>query len=548
MKPLSSFKGGPMASKAYLEAFIDPLDQFSVFENIADGICVSTEGIIQFMNSYLEERFDKGTGIPFSEIFAGAKLKDEEGPLDKVSRYEWLSNKTGQTFEVINSPFKNQKGGASVLSLFIDITEQHRLQQRIEDYYTKLKETNRELKLVNKTLSTANRKLEELSTKDELTGLYNKRHFWDALAIEFKRAMRYSTPTSCLMIDIDLFKSVNDLGSHAFGDYCLSEIGRMIRSQLRAMDIAARYGGEEFAVILPSTDYRGARTISQKIRGKIEKRSFKRGEIIMNLTVSVGVSSMPEDKVNRHNRLVEFADKALYEAKMQGRNRVCLYRDIKLKDKGPKLGKEKIEEVGNRLFHLMEGVKRDYIEATKNLVQSLEFKDKYRQNHSIRVSRFASRIAEAINLSKEQIDSITFAALLHDLGFIGINNEILLKEGGLNKEEYDLVKEHPVLSAQMIQSIRDLQEEVHCVLHHHEWYNGKGYPGGLKGKEIPLGARVLAIADAYDAMRSHRPYRAPLSIEMIEKEFSSFSGSQFDPKLVGVMQRLLKEEGFIKNE
>ncbi len=525
-----------------LDVLIDPSVQFSIFENIADGVCISTNGMIYFMNRYLIERFGNGAGKACTDVFKDLDFKEMKIINYKVIRNEWNSSKTGQAFDVINSPFKNQKGTISILSLFIEITEQKRLHKRLENYYTKLKETNKKLKLVNKTLSAANQKLEELSVKDELTGLYNHRYFWDILSVEFKRASRYGTPISSLMIDIDLFKSVNDLGTHVFGDYCLSEIGRMIRSQLRVMDVAARYGGEEFAVILPSTDYSGAKTISEKIREKIEGTPFRRNEIIMKLTVSIGVSSIPEDRAGCSNRLIEFADQALYEAKMQGRNRVCLYRDLRLKNKGQKLGKEKVEEIGNKLFHIMGGVKRDYIEATRNLVQSLEFKDKYRQNHSLRVSLLAARIAESINLSQEQIDSITFAALLHDLGRVAISPEIFLKEGRLSKEEFELVKEHPVLGAQIIQPIRHLQEEAHCVLHHHEWYNGKGYPQGLKAEEIPLGARILAVANAYDAMRSQRPYRRPRSKEEIKREFLKFSGLQFDPDLTSAMLSLLKEE------
>jgi HD-GYP domain-containing protein (c-di-GMP phosphodiesterase class II) len=264
----------------------------------------------------------------------------------------------------------------------------------------------------------------------------------------------------------------------------------------------------------------------------------------MNLTVSVGVSSLPEDKVDNEHRLVEFADQALYTAKMQGRNRVCLYRELRLKDKEAKLGREKMVEMGFKLFNIMEGVKRDYIEATKNLIQSVEFKEKYRQNHSLSVSRIATRISEFLELSQEHINSITYAALLHDLGRLAINPNILAKKGRLNAEEFELVKEHPVLSAQIIEPIRYLQEEFHCILHHHEWYNGSGYPQGLKGEEIPLGARILSLADAYDAMRSPRPYREALSIEKIKQEFLVYSGVQFDPELTPVMLSLIEEENY----
>jgi len=234
-----------MPLKGHLKSLLDPSEQLSIFDNMADGVCVTTNGVIQFMNSYLIKKFGDCIGKPFSEIFLDLQEEKCENCQNntlkqyKVTRYEWYSSKSRQTFDVINSPYNNRSGSISVLSLFRDITEQKRLQKRLEGYYSRLKETNKELKRVNKKISAANQKLEELSIRDELTGLYNHRHFWDILIVEFKRAMRYGNPLSCLMIDIDLFKSVNDLGTHAFGDYCLSEIGSMIRSPLRAMDVAS---------------------------------------------------------------------------------------------------------------------------------------------------------------------------------------------------------------------------------------------------------------------------------------------------------------------
>jgi len=541
-----------MASKKHPGPLLDPSIQLSIFDNMADGVCVTTDGTIQFMNRYLIDNFGDGIGKPFCEFFPrqyDEKCEDYRNKTlmqSQVSRHEWYSPKTRQTFDVLNSPFQNQKGSVSILSLFRDVTEQKRLQKRLEGYYTKLKESNTELKRVNKKISSANQKLEELSIRDELTGLYNHRHFWDILSVEFKRATRYENHLSCLIIDIDLFKSVNDLGTHSFGDYCLSEVGRMIRSTLRAMDVAARYGGEEFTVILPSTDYAGAKIISEKIREKIQSRLFKKDGLAMNITVSIGISSLPEDKVDNYHRLVEFADQALYGAKMHGRNRVCLYRDLRLKDREAKLGREKVTEMGFKLFNIMEGVKRDYIEATKNLIQSVELKEKYRQNHSLHVSRVAARIAESLELSQENIDSITYAALLHDLGRLAINPAVLSKKGRLSTEEFELVKEHPVLGAELIKPIRYLQEEFHCILHHHEWYNGSGYPQGLMGEEIPLGARILTVADAYDAMKSARPYRQALSKDEIKHEFLAYAGIQFDPNLTPLMLHILEEESYVQ--
>ena len=182
-------RGDIMTSKGHPESLLDPSKQLSMFDNMADGVCVTKEGVIQFMNRYLVEKFGDGIGKIFCEFFPD---QDEEKCEDcqnktliqcRVSRYEWYSPKTRQTFDVINSPFNNRSGAISVLSLFRDITERKRLQTRLEGYYSRLKETNKELKRVNKKISAANQKLEELSIRDELTGLYNHRHFWDILIV-----------------------------------------------------------------------------------------------------------------------------------------------------------------------------------------------------------------------------------------------------------------------------------------------------------------------------------------------------------------------------
>ncbi|MBN2372637.1 hypothetical protein JXL19_02460, partial [bacterium] len=162
-----------MSSKDSLEALLDPSVHLSIFNNMADGVCVSTDGVIQFMNRYLTERFGDGTGKHRNEFLGNQQEKCENcrndgSDKDGVSRYEWYSPKTRQTFDVINSPFMNRNGTVSILSIFRDISEQKRLHKRLEGYYGRLKEANKELKIVNKTISSANQKLEELSTKDEL--------------------------------------------------------------------------------------------------------------------------------------------------------------------------------------------------------------------------------------------------------------------------------------------------------------------------------------------------------------------------------------------
>ncbi len=411
------------------------------------------------------------------------------------------------------------------------------------------KRLTEELATKNGQLINMNQKLTELSIRDELTNLYNHRYFQEKMAEEFARASRYHYPLSCLMIDIDYFKSVNDAHGHPIGDKVLKEIGSFLLSHLRQSDTVARYGGEEFCVLLPHVGYEGAHLLADRLRKKIMDENYKLDSgLTLKITISIGVSSYPDDPVDRKETLLFYADKALYRAKGSGRNCVYMYHDLNKEyaDQIPELkfNDEKVFEFRQRLFDVSETAKRAYIEATKALINALESKDPHTMGHAARVGHYSALVAKEVGMGEDDVRIIEHAGLLHDIGKISISDEILLKPGAYSHEEYEKMKAHPVLGYQILKPIKFLAEEASIILHHHEWFNGEGYPHRLKGKEIPIGARIVSVLDAYDTMRvAGGRYKPILNCEEAAQELIAHCGTQFDPEIVHHFINLLIKRG-----
>jgi len=357
---------------------------------------------------------------------------------------------------------------------------------------------------------------------DGLTGLYNHRHFHERLEQEIARGSRFGSIFSLIMLDIDLFKAYNDIYGHLAGDDVLRRIGRYIESSIRSIDLAFRYGGEEFAIILPETSIEAATRVAERIRKTIESKTSSRA---MPITVSLGIASWPADGVMKEE-IIARADAALYRAKQAGRNRTCLSSD-EGNTETPSISIE--PETRPRALSIIYA-----------LAATVDAKDHYTYGHSRKVSEYSVAMAEALGLPQDRIATIRAASLLHDIGKVGIPDSILSKQGPLTDEEWEPVKVHPKLGVEILRHIIDLVNCLPAILHHHERYDGKGYPSGLKGENIPLEGRILAVADAYDAMTSPRPYREQLSPQQAINELKRCAGTQFDPELVEVFCRIIE--------
>jgi len=573
-----------------------------------------------------------------------------------------------------------------------------------------------------------NIQLEKLAITDGLTGLYNYRYFQKRMSEELSRAVRFNLSLSCIMIDIDHFKDINDMYGHQIGDEILQGLSGIVKDSVRDIDIAARYGGEEFVLILPQIDIKGAGIMAERLREKVESHCFSDCSRPINITVSIGVATYPGDGIKNGNDLLKRADNALYKAKHMGRNRVI----IRSPAKGDKailtsVDKEKVgvlleerlnelmiidsailgihrnvifddpreenlklivrcisqmafnpvaayfyDEVNDLLIggvdgsitgrikrsrislssleeesillkimreryipgiidisvvessaDLSEGEKKilkelgigdtplaivpftgedrckgivigtkevitkkdiDFlrtfmtqvilaienlnlqdknrkltmelqkktkeisyrrleqqtIETVAALIKEIEAKDQYTKGHSNRVGIYSVYIARAMGLSPKDVEKVRSIAILHDIGKIGIPRSTLHKTEKLTKEEYDEIKRHPVNGVNILGNwFKEMRPSVRW---HHEREDGKGYPDGKSGNEIPQIAKIMNIADSFDAMTSKRPYREKLSMCEMLFEMIRCSGKQFDPKIMEVFIRKLTEE------
>lgn len=386
------------------------------------------------------------------------------------------------------------------------------------------------------------KKLKELSLKDMVTESYNHKYLIERLTAELLRARRYDLPVSLIMIDIDYFNSVNDLYGHVYGDGILREFVQYLKSFSRGTDVVTRYGGEEFVIILLDTDRHSAAEFTQRLLSDIEKHTFDPEGKKIKLTISVGIVNFPEDDANltEPSGFLHLAQKALSFAKEKGGARFFAFKVSPQEGALPKEDtKESVENLKQKLSKMEKKMRRAFLESIYAFAKTIEAKDYHTSAHCEDIVALVTEIGKKLNLSEDEMENLKHAAMLHDLGKIGIPDEILLKKGKLNEEEYAVIKRHPQIGAEIIRPIHFLQDIIPIILHHHEWFDGSGYVAGLKGKEIPLSSRIIAVADVYNALISDRPYRKAYSrLEAIEI-IRQGSGTQFDPQIVEIFLQIV---------
>jgi diguanylate cyclase (GGDEF)-like protein len=365
------------------------------------------------------------------------------------------------------------------------------------------------------------------ATFDRLTGVANRQALLAELFSEVVRATRYERPLSVAFVDIDHFKAVNDTYGHGVGDVVLRGVAQTLSENLRGSDMIGRYGGEEFMLILTETDVEEGAVLAEKLRTLVQRQRFLvEGGQHIAVTISIGIAGGVGDKV-RMETLIRDADAAMYSAKSLGRNQTYIFAEPDDDNRVPRApissaGRARALQVGQQA--------RDA--ATAALTSVLLPLPHYRGQPSPLIATIVVSMARRLQLPDAEIDRLRIAALLHDVGKVAVPQEILEKPSALTSGEWRAVVQHPRIGQVILEQAAALKDAVPIILHHHERFAGHGYPYGLRANEIPLGARIVAVADAYDAMTNDRPYKRAMTHEAAIAELRRHAGTQFDPELV----------------
>jgi len=366
---------------------------------------------------------------------------------------------------------------------------------------------------------------ELLACTDGLTGVYDHNYFLKALDRYLDKARKRNQNISLVMIDLDDFKYYNDKFGHILGDEILRTTANILIDSVRNDDIISRYGGDEFVIILNGANKDRAFRIAERIRKKIAQTTYEDPESKhrFTITASIGISTFPDDAVGG-KQLVDKADKAMYRVKRNVKNKTEHY----------------LSEFAD-LENEFTASEKAFFDTIKLLINLLDARDRYTWEHCRQVSKYAVEIAEEMQLAAKDLEYIRLTGYLHDIGKIHVQPDVLNKPNKLTDEEMAVVRLHPIVGANLLAPIKGFKKIIPLVYHHHEWYDGGGYPDGLAGEQIPLAARVLAVADGFDAMTSNRPYRKAQVIAWAVEEIKKQRGIQYDPAVVDAFVRIWEE-------
>lgn len=515
------------------------------FDSLAEGVLVlDANKQVVLANQAFEKATGRTTeklmGQPVERLPFAHRGEDVDQPLPwhatddecKPVRGQLLSyDGSDVTFSVSSAPILNEKGeNRGTLASFEDVTQLEKKKNELSELVQHLHRSSAEIQ-------RQNRELEQLANHDPLTGCNNRRSFFQQFESLWLAARRYKMPISAVMVDIDHFKSINDRFGHAIGDDVLQTVAVALQEPMREADLLCRYGGEEFAVVMPHTDIVQAAVAAERLRQSIARIQFPE----LKVTASLGISAISESPADPQEMLDQ-ADKCLYVAKRQGRNQVVRWDQVP-----PELH----EELSGMLENDVQGGK-DMIEkdepnaipfhAVSALVSALAYRDHKTAAHSRRVADLCVAVSEGL-LSLSDAYTLEMAALLHDIGKIGVPDAILHKPDRLTEEEWEIMRSNTRIGSEIVHSSFASKSLTELVRGYQIPFNDPGACNENGICTIPVGARILAIADAYDSMTSAHRYRGALSESDAQAELRKHAGAQFDPELVERFINVTRDRG-----
>src|SRR6266853_1119762 len=408
------------------------------------------------------------------------------------------------------------------------------------------------------------RKLQQQSITDGLTGIKTRRFFWEALSSEWKRGSRSGRPFSVVLVDLDKFKEVNDTLGHLEGDLVLARVGRLLEQKCRQSNVVARYGGDEFIILMPETAVEQAQILAERLRLWLATDPMLSEH---HITGSFGVASFPVHGFSAES-IIRLADSGMYISKKAGGDRVSTSEESAHDEAGAvqrqlvsgyiegflqreRTGPEHLEELVGTLRKLSAVTEEKDAPLLKDSIDALaraaESRELNASGHGEAVGQYCEMIGRALGLSSDEIRELGFTGRVHDVGKMFVPERVLNKQNSLTEEEFDLLKVHPRLGGEILNTIPDGERIRNAVESHHEYFDGSGYPSGLRGEEIPLWARIITVADAYVNFTSERSLARGKTSEQAISELEKSSGIKYDGMVVRILSRELKAERSLPN-
>ena len=456
-----------------------------------------------------------------------AESEQREEDFEQITKHPW-------TCDVISSTISSRQ-----LRQKLQLVRRlHQVKCELEKCQQQVKGLTKQIHEAEQTLLSQQHYLDILAERDGLTGLYNRKHLAVVLQQEFEQAKRHKTDLSLLLLDIDCFNEINKTSSQLYGDFVLNEMAARLTSSTRDNDICFRFGGGNFIILLPKSDINYSRLVADKLRTSCETKKFDNGQISRHVTISIGIASLHASYPETPDQLIHMADQAMYQAKAEGRNRCKVFLQ-----KDPPDPVDSLTVLQETLSRMMEKTRNSSLASIELLASNVGGESDKEHLHRAKclIDLFCQRLNFSQSIQQTLKNSLTLSVCFRYL----LHKDLVSKAAKLTADELKTIKDLPYKFVELTQLFDYFSQERRILLCHREWHNGHGYPEGLSGDEIPVGAKIFSLADALAAMITDKPYRKRLAAEEILQELERGAGKQWDPQLVLLLLDILDQEDFL---